>query len=107
VGLSARQRNDSLMVSSVEWNSPAWNAGIRSRDIVLEINNERTSGQKLEALQRSSKAGDSLQLLVLSNGTQRKIALELSKKSERSFEIGFIPHPDALQTSIQKDWLRQ
>jgi len=36
-GVTTRARNDSVVIASVDWQSPAWDAGLRQRNIILEI----------------------------------------------------------------------
>jgi len=40
LGISTRNRNDTLIVTSVEWKSPAWNAGIRPGNMIFSIDNQ-------------------------------------------------------------------
>ncbi len=42
LGISTRTRNDSTFISAVDWNSPAWNAGLRQRNIILEMDGNET-----------------------------------------------------------------
>ena len=54
-GLAVRQKNDSVTVANVEWDSPAWHAGVRARQLLLTINGEPVTTKILEQLQKEKR----------------------------------------------------
>ena len=107
VGLNVTDKNDSLKVSHVEWESPAWKAGIRSGAIILSINAQTLDATKYKALNTAVHAGDQLTFQVLSNGTRQQFIIVPAIKKDRSFKISPISNPDPLQSAILNDWLGQ
>ena len=47
LGFGTRLRNDSLFVSTIDWESPAWKAGIRTQDVIVGIEDGKTPASKL------------------------------------------------------------
>lgn len=107
VGLNVTDKNDSLKVSQVEWESPAWKAGIRSGAIILSINAQTLDAAKYKALNTAVHAGDQLTFQVLSNGKRKELIIVPAIKKDRSFKISPISNPDPLQSAILNDWLGQ
>lgn len=105
LGISFREKADSLLVTEVEWESPAWNAGLRNRALILSIDGQKATVDALSAMSRNKKPGESVKLLVLQNGQQTEMTAVLRKKSERGFRITRLPNPNPLQTAILKSWL--
>ncbi|WP_276501972.1 M61 family metallopeptidase [Terrimonas pollutisoli] len=105
-GLVVRQKNDSLTIANVEWDSPAWHAGIRARQLLLTINGEPATVKILEQLQKEKKAGDIVHLQVLQDGVIKDIPFMFATKYERPFTITRMKNPTALEAAILKDWLK-
>jgi predicted metalloprotease with PDZ domain len=102
-GISTRARNDSLVVSTVDWESPAWNAGIRARNIILAVNGQPAGN--LSAVLKDKNPGDAIEFTFLQDGQKKTQTIVLGKKTERSFAIKRMPNPDPLQSAILKSWL--
>ncbi|WP_420148103.1 M61 family metallopeptidase [Spirosoma sp.] len=102
LGLAVREKADRLYVSDVEWESPAWKAGIRSGAVISKLNDQTATVAGLKSL----KPGAPVKLLVAQDGATDEKLIPLAKKSERSFQITRLPNPDKLQKSILDDWLR-
>ena len=105
IGVTTRTRNDSLMVSGVEWSSPAWSAGIRNRSVIVKVNDQPANETKFRELVATGKDGDKIKLVYSLNGTQKEVEITFGTKRERLYTIQPISHPDALQTEIYKSWL--
>ncbi|MGM9509416.1 M61 family metallopeptidase [Larkinella sp. GY13] len=105
LGISFKEKVDSLVVTEAEWESPAWKAGLRKGTVILHIDGQKADVQALSALVKTKKPGDPVKLLVLQNDQPKEITAVLGKKSERSFEITRLPNPTALQAAILKAWL--
>jgi len=105
LGISTRDRNDSLIVSNVEWLSPAWNAGFRRRNVILEINGVKTNAKSFEQLLTSLKPGDKIKInSSWANGIIESEII-LGTKLEHNYNIKPAANPDKLQTSILKSWM--
>jgi len=95
LGITAREKNDSLVVSSIDYESPAWNAGVRRNMTFL-------STIKVEPVIATTMPGASVALDFRKLG---KVNLVLGKKQEASFEISQKPNPTNLQKAILHSWL--
>lgn len=107
LGISSRSRNDTLLVTAVDWNSPAWNAGIRSQDKILMANGVKMQKKEFDEMLTGRSSGDKIKLWILHNNNTKESEIVLSKKLEKSFTITPISNPDQLQKAILKDWLRE
>jgi predicted metalloprotease with PDZ domain len=107
LGISSRYRNDTLSVTAVDWNSPAWNAGIRSQDKILLADGAKMQKKQFDELVAGKTNGDKIKLLVLHNNSTKEIEIILTIKLEKSFTITPVSDPDKLQMAILKDWLKE
>lgn len=106
LGVKTKLQNDSLIVTSIDWDSPAWKAGVRRGNVVLNVDGLTASNQNISYLFAEKKAGDKLHLNLVKNDTKISIPVVLGAKSERSFDIKPMANPDKLQAAILKDWGR-
>jgi predicted metalloprotease with PDZ domain len=106
LGISVREKNDTLGISQVEWDSPAWHAGIRARQSLLTINGEPATAKEIERLQKERKPGEIVQLQVMQQGVTKNIALLLDTKYQKPFTVSRVETPTTLQAAILKDWLK-
>lgn len=104
LGISSRMRNDSLVVSNVEYESPAWNAGIRRRMVVLSVDGQKPAAV-LDPMPGNRGKGERM-LLRIFQGTEKEIAIELGEKIEPSFRITRTRNPTELQRKIFERWIR-
>ena len=95
------------MISSVEWDSPAWNGGLSARDEILMVDGRKASSKSIEAILFSKKPGDKLEILVSRRGRNREVDIILKPRKERSFLIKPLPNPDPAQSRILEDWLKE
>src|ERR1043166_7884285 len=106
LGISARERKDSVFIAGVDWNSPAWNAGLRQRNMVVEIDGAKPDAHNIEPVLKNKKTGDKIDLVVMQGNEKKDISIVLGKKIERPFLISRKPAPDNLQKEILESWLR-
>jgi len=105
-GVSSQEQSGSLVISSVERDSPAWNGGLSARDEILTLDGKKATSRSLQNILGSKKPGDKLQIVVSRRGQRHKIDVILTTQLERSFRIEPHPNPDPLQSRILDDWLR-
>ncbi|GLU54060.1 M61 family metallopeptidase [Dyadobacter frigoris] len=106
LGIKAKFQNDSLKVSSVDWDSPAWKAGVRRGNVIVEVDDKPATEASIAYIFEDKKAGEKMTLNLIKNDTKIAYPIVLGTKSERSFAITPVPNPDKLQTAILKDWLK-
>ncbi len=105
LGVSVRDRNDTLWVSNVDWQSPAWNAGLRNRNAILKVNGNKINAKAFNELLASVTKGEKIKILFTSSSGQKEEEITLGKKKESSYPITRIANPDILQSAILKNWL--
>lgn len=105
LGINAREKNDTIIVNGVDWESPAWLAGIRPRQVVKTIDGKPATMQLLGDI-KNKKAGSIVKLEVEQAGVLKTIPLILSTNFARSFTISKLNDPDKLQSAIFEDWSR-
>lgn len=107
LGATTRLRNDSLVVSSVEYESPAWNAGLRNRMVILEIDgNVIGHGNTLQPILTDREPHKKIELRVIHQAKERVISCLTGIKIEPSYAITPLQNADKLQKTILADWLR-
>jgi predicted metalloprotease with PDZ domain len=105
-GATVREQNDSLVVTNVEWKSPAWNAGIRRNNIILAVNGTITKKILFDLGLKAAKAGDALNLRIQKNEQQLDINMILGTKRERSYKISMMNERTELQKDIWESWIK-
>jgi predicted metalloprotease with PDZ domain len=106
LGISARERNDSIFITSVDWNSPAWKAGLRQRNVILEMDNAKPNVQTIETVLKNKNPGDKIVLAVMQNNERKEIDIVLGKKIEKPFTITRRSSMNELQKTILESWLK-
>ncbi len=99
LGISARKKGDSLVVASVDYESPAWNAGLR-RGMTFASE----SGLAVESVMKGRSSGETVVLHTRERGS---ISLTLGTKREASFEISTNPGAAATAARCRDQWLYQ
>ncbi|MCG2615440.1 hypothetical protein LZZ85_14165 [Terrimonas sp. NA20] len=106
LGISGRERNDTLTISAVDWESPAWMAGIRPRQILKSIDGKPATMQSLRDI-AGKTAGSIVNLQVIQDGTLKSFPVILSTNHTRSYAISRMPNANKLQAAILSSWLRE
>jgi predicted metalloprotease with PDZ domain len=107
LGIKAKIQHDSLLITAVDWESPAWNEGIRRQQTLLTINGEKADLKVLEAIGGKMRPGDIIKFDVLQHGKVLTVPVILGTKTSRSFEIKRRIDPGELEKSILKSWLKE
>ncbi len=97
LGIAARPRGDSLVVSSIDYESPAWNAGIR-RGMTF-VSPDRTA---VEPVIKTATPGATITLNFRGKGAT---TLVLGTRQESSFAIALKSESTNLQKAILDGWL--
>src|SRR5205823_4732016 len=105
LGITTRERNDSLFVTTVDWESAAWNAGVRPRQVLLEIDGAHATSKLLKEKMDNAKVQEKINLTVLSNNTPQKMECAFGTKKQKTFAISQIPNPSQLQKNIYEHWM--
>ena len=107
LGVIAREKDSVVTVREVEWNSPAWMAGLRAKDKILTVDGNKATVQLLNTTIHQKNSGDTIRLLVAKGEQHLELHAELGTKREKSFTITKIENPDQLQAAIYKSWTKK
>jgi predicted metalloprotease with PDZ domain len=104
-GFEAVQKFDQPpVVVQVRPNSEAGRAGLKSQDEVLRINGQ-LSGRDFEKQIANLAPGETLTLLVIREGTQRKLQWKLGSREQTIFQVADLPKVTAEQKARRAAWL--
>jgi predicted metalloprotease with PDZ domain len=107
LGANVTDRRDSVVINSVDWQSPAWNAGVRRQMHILELNGQpvKKTAEFKKALS-AMKTGDNVVLTILkTDKTTEKINISLSTQTTYSYNITVKDNPTPLEQKIRNSWL--
>jgi len=105
-GALTEDRGGNPVISSVEWDSPAWRAGLSAQDEILAVDGVRVTSRTLSDILNARKPGETVRVLLSRHGAIREFDIVLGKKTERSFRLTPLPNPTPLQTAILEGWLK-
>jgi len=106
LGATIQDQAGTPTISSVEWDSPAWRAGLSAQDEILALDGVRVTSRTLGETLDGRKPGDTVRVLLSRHGAIRELDVVVAKKTERSFRIKPFPDPTPLQTAILESWLK-
>lgn len=106
-GLQTRLKNDSLIVANVDFQSPAWQVGIRSKQVILKVDGKPANAQSIVDVTTEKKAGETVTLTILKEKAVKDIAVTLTNNYTRSFAIKRSENLTPLQLKILKSWLNE
>lgn len=106
LGLTGSMRQDSFRLTAVDFDSPAWRAGLRRGQILLAVNQKAVMVQQPLVVLPGSTPGQEITLSVAERGTVRPLSITLGQKRERSFKITRINAPDTQQERIYQSWMK-
>jgi predicted metalloprotease with PDZ domain len=105
-GLTVTVRNDSLFAGNIEWQSPAWEAGIRRQQHIMEINGVKMrSLADFQQLQQQWKTGEQISIRTWVAGTMNNVLFTVGEKEERSYQLSIDPTASDLAKQIRVGWL--
>jgi predicted metalloprotease with PDZ domain len=107
LGATFRERGDKLVISSVEWNSPAYNADLGEQQEITAVDGNNVNLEKMNEMLDSKKPGDKILLKLSHHNKNLQVEIVLGKKTERTFNIKPISKPNLLQSAILNDWLKK
>ncbi|MBC6492225.1 M61 family metallopeptidase [Flavihumibacter stibioxidans] len=104
VGLETNFRNDTLFVSSVDFNSPAWAAGLAPGTAILSINGLPAGKDALQEMSGQYLPGDIIKFGVLKSSKPLSVPMIASTRFRRNYQIRKFSTPTPLQRKIFMTW---
>jgi predicted metalloprotease with PDZ domain len=105
-GFTLREKEDSVFIANVDYESPGWNANIRRGQQLVKINGERSSVSFFNKLINSTRPGDKIRFTFLVNKETKDMEVILGTKTEKGFKITPAGNPSPLQKQILESWLK-
>jgi predicted metalloprotease with PDZ domain len=105
-GLDIDERNGKFIVSGVEWDSPAWTAGLSPGDTIHEINDKQATSVLLYEILASGKPGHKLEITVGRRTGRHNVEIIPVSKKQKTFDITRSSQPDPYQARILNSWLK-
>jgi predicted metalloprotease with PDZ domain len=105
-GLNLRLRQDTLVITSADLNSPAAEAGLHGGIKVISVDGKKATPASMDAARMAKQAGEDMTLTVMGPDGKKDVLVKLVKKWEAPYTITVLPNPDALQKEILESWGR-
>lgn len=106
IGAGFQKRDEQMIVSGIESNSPAWDAGLSTQDIVIAADGTIVTAEIFKNIVAAKKPGDTLTLTVSRNDKEQNIVIAATKKTTKTFDIQSVSNMNNLQESIYKTILQ-
>ena len=107
VGFSIKEKGDSVFIAAVDYESPAWNAGIRRGQPVLEIDWQKATPNLCNNILSNLEIGKMIKMKIIPQGTKTEYkSIIPERKKEKTFLMATIGDPDPLQKQILESWLK-
>jgi len=103
-GASTRLNGKVLTVSSIEWNSPAWKAGLGEADRIVMVNGSEPS-ETLEKIVAAGLPGETIELDVETRGISHKINIYTAHRLVIPFKMTSDPASTSIQKKLFSSWL--
>ncbi|HEV8269987.1 MAG TPA: hypothetical protein VGQ04_01710 [Chitinophagaceae bacterium] len=105
-GFTLREREDSVFIANVDYESPGWNKGIRRGQQLAKINGEKATASLYNKIITGARPGDKIGLTISINNVMTDVEIIFNKKTEKGFKIIPSANPDTLQKQILEGWLK-
>jgi predicted metalloprotease with PDZ domain len=105
LGAIAENKDGRLIITAVEGDSPAQQAGLAPGDQIKVFNGAAVDAKAFNEALVSKKPENRFKLTVSRDNMDREIEVVLGHKIERSFKILPVANPDPLAAAIRKDWM--
>ena len=106
IGVGGTAKGDSMIVSSVAPDSPAYKAGIQTDDELIAVNNFRLDG-RISGRLKQFEIGEPLEILLSRRGELLRIELTPEAKTKFDWTLKFAKEPNKRQKRSQESWLGQ
>lgn len=104
IGITTRMQKDTLNVSRTDWQSPAWEAGIRSNDKIVSINGTKATREELSKVQKEFSP---ISIEIYRKEGLQKFVLQPTKKMERQMSLQVSTTITKLEKDILESWLNE
>ncbi|CAN5717961.1 PDZ domain-containing protein [soil metagenome] len=106
IGVSFQKREEQMIVSGIESNSPASHAGLSTQDIVIAADGNKVTAENFKNILAAKKPGDTLLVTISRHDKEQNIIIVPIKKVTKNFDIQPVSNMNTLQESIYKTLLQ-
>lgn len=106
LGIQSRKQGDSVIITQVEYDSPAWKAGLRRQMLIKLINGSPATSSVLTPLLKDKSIGEKIVLTIVDKGVVLEKTIETAIKIEADYKISLLPVRSALQQQILDEWVK-
>lgn len=104
LGIKEKQEGQVMKIVSVDYDSPAWKAGLRRGGLITQVDDAVASTDLVSPVLAQKRAGETLKLKITEKDKIREISVTLGTRTEKTFNITEKKNPTSLQTSILNSW---
>ncbi|WP_367210129.1 M61 family metallopeptidase [Sphingobacterium sp. R2] len=107
LGITTNKVEGLILVTTVEKDSGAYEAGLNVRDELIAINNIRldVKDKEIDFIVQHAKEGELLNFLVARDGLVREIPVQIRKNTKKIYEIRPLKEQTFLQELLGKIWM--
>jgi len=106
IGADVRQNGDNVVITRVEWDSPAWKAGLSGQDVITEINGQKATLDLFNETLHNSVIGNKIVFKTVHRDISNESVITPVKKITRSFAIRPASDITPIQEAILNSWLK-
>jgi len=99
-GISMQEQNSDLFVTSIEFDSPAYNSDLSIQDEIIALNGTRVNIKSINDVINNYKPGEKVKLLISRRNKIKEIEITLEKRLRKPFTIQPVDNPSPLQKTI-------
>lgn len=105
LGITATEQNGKTIIQSVNFGSPAHQAGIDPEDELLAIADYRVSSEQLSSRLQNYQAGDTISITIFHQDQLKTLAVTLAEAQPSSYQVVKNPQASAQQQQNFQGWL--
>ena len=107
LGLDLQGDDKETIIRSVEPESPAFEAGLDQKDILMTLNGTRIHKENMALVLRNYKPGDVGTIMVIRREKLRQFEVTFGEPQNIEYLIQETASPGSLQVSTRNDWLNE
>ena len=102
LGASVQDQQGSVIVSSIDFNSPAYNSDLSIQDEIIALDNNRITARNFNEIINQHKPGDKIKLTFSHRGKINNLEIILDKNLKATYKITPVEKLTPLQETILK-----
>ncbi|MGB0893861.1 MAG: M61 family metallopeptidase [Parashewanella sp.] len=104
-GMTLSSRHNSLTLSRVQRNGPAWKAGVVAGDEIVAVNGLKVTASGFTKRMEDFNAGDKVELTLFSDDKLKNVTMTIGEQPKGKLAITAVAKPSKQQKAFLKAWL--